>query len=413
MGFDLDAGASFASGLLSSAMAHKYKLDALDREREEQERAGLINLLGTMINSPDTDPRAKGQLFKLALTATGAKGRKELDRYTSAFSSLLSTGFETQEEQPTGRHIGGSTTTQTNDDGSFSQRVVAPTPETRPATVRRPVFNPEESQRRRIAAKVAETQAVDDAEWPGTEKKLRLQNELATKLKREEIAARRADASRKFNEWVLKQDYSERLKIQRARKTLAGNVFNTPGFEGTMEDAEARAAELLYSGAVLTNDVKESTVARNETSVDLMKTKIEQTLTSIEKMRREMYSGIPASALRTYNVRTQAARAELTRIEGQIKSWQTLIAENKVSDKANEKVDTLTQRADELRQGIEDARAEALGTAGGGSVPAKAAPRSSGVRRMKRANLPEAARRMGVSVEEAERRIVADGGVIY
>jgi hypothetical protein len=83
-------------------------------------------------------------------------------------------------------------------------------------------------------------------------------------------------------------------------------------------------------------------------------------------------------------------------------------------DEGDAEIKKLEGEQGEIMQRIEAARSKVLSglDANSSAAPSTSSGRFANLPPMHRSNLPEAAKRMGVSVEEAQRRIIAEGGKI-
>lgn len=274
------------------------------------------------------------------------------------------------------------------------------------------MLSPEERSRRRIEEKVAETQALSDAAWPGKERELRAEYGLRGELKDKEVAARVAENGRKFNEWLLKQDVRERAAIQKKRKELADSFFSS-GRAPTMSEAMSMAGEMISEGASLDVELKGSRLKLNEEQLPLIRARVQESQARTARTLQEMNAGIPASAKRTYDVETQAARERLRGINQERAAIQRRLSEGKAlpGDYQGE-LDALDAEETGLSAQVQAARSKAL--SGGGSRRSTAPAPAGRVSRKNfdkvRAKNPTLA---GKSDAEVEAALRAQGVEVY
>jgi hypothetical protein len=243
-------------------------------------------------------------------------------------------------------------------------------PRVKVGQVRKPLLLPrDEVSRRKIAEKVAEIKATDEARYPGWRRQTEEEYEFKGKLKDKEIAARVAESGRKFGEWLQKQDIRERAAIQKKRKELADSFF-TSGRAQTMPEALAMAGEMISEGASLDVDLKGSRLKLNEEQLPLIRRKVAESQARTARLIQEMNSGIPASAKRAYDVEVGDLRARLRGIQQERAAIQRRLSEGKaLPGDYQATLDALDDEEETLTTEVRAARDKALG--GGSSASPK------------------------------------------
>jgi hypothetical protein len=134
---------------------------------------------------------------------------------------------------------------------------------------------------------------------------------------------------------------------------------------------------------------------------------------STARLQESMLNGLTGRAAKTFSTKTTGLFAERGRLETQINGYRTRASKREISPAESERrIAELQKKVDEITGRIDDARSEAVGEMGGASRPRSASgpvSESYAGKRISRSKLPEAAKRLGVSVDEAERRIKAGG----
>ena len=142
---------------------------------------------------------------------------------------------------------------------------------------------------------------------------------------------------------------------------------------------------------------------------------------SEDRFNLALTNGLSAQASREFGVKTQGLQQRLNQIRTQINGYETKAKQYLIDPAdADRRIKELEGEAGGLLDQLNDAKAEALGKMSRApALPAPAVPsgRFAG-RRMKRANLPTAARELGYgegpdAVKRAEEEIKREGGVIY
>jgi hypothetical protein len=219
------------------------------------------------------------------------------------------------------------------------------------------------------------------------------------------------DAKRRFDEWRMwsgnrKQDsaesYIEWKKLNGDRRASTD--------EGRLELAR-EWNEFRRSDADRNFDQRERFGTRRfEETRRMNDARIEEIGGRVQKIRKEL-QGVSAADARRFNIDTKGMNERLRAIERDRLKWQRMGAENSVDPmKAAEEVERLDAEAEQLQTQLGEARERAVSGAGS-STPSRQ-PQYAG-QRMSRSKLPAAAKRMGVSEAEAERRLRSEGVTIY
>lgn len=141
-----------------------------------------------------------------------------------------------------------------------------------------------------------------------------------------------------------------------------------------------------------------------------------------DRFQLALTNGLSAGAAREFNVATAGLQQRVGQIRTQIEGWRSKAKAFTVDPaEAERRIQELEAQADPLLQQIEDARTRALGQMSSPGLPStRTTPAPSGGRtgryagqRMPRANLPAAAKALGLSESEAEALITREGGIVY
>jgi hypothetical protein len=143
---------------------------------------------------------------------------------------------------------------------------------------------------------------------------------------------------------------------------------------------------------------------------------------SSDRLHLQMSNGLGAQAKRAFDLKTKGLFEQRRQLETQINALRTRAAKREISPAELERrTSELQGKVDGLTGQIDGARSEALGSmsTAPGSLPvfnnAPAVPRAGRYtgQRMPKANLPAAAKALGMSEPEAKAYIEREGGVIY
>jgi hypothetical protein len=262
------------------------------------------------------------------------------------------------------------------------------------------------------ASRLGKVQALDAMERSG------LQNDLlgaqvrganasaAFNEARPALEESKLDAKRLFDEWRMlsgdrKQDsaesYIEWKKANGDRRALTAEgrlALSREWNEFRREDADRKF------------DFSRERFAETRRMNDA---RLEEIGARVQKIKRDL-QGVSAADARRFNIDTKGMSERLRAIERDRLKWSRMGAENVVDPmKAAEEVERLDAEAEQLQTQLGEARSAA--TSGAGASPSRQ-PQYAG-QRMSRSKLPAAAKRMGVSEAEAERRLRSEGVTIY
>lgn len=99
MGFDMDAGASFLTGLIGGISQHKEQERQRDRELEDREHHIRLSTLQNLINDPTLHPAARSQYVRdlfglLNVAGKGKQGKQAKEQILASIDSLLTSGVK-------------------------------------------------------------------------------------------------------------------------------------------------------------------------------------------------------------------------------------------------------------------------------------------------------------------------------
>jgi hypothetical protein len=266
-------------------------------------------------------------------------------------------------------------------------------------------------------------------------------------------ASKRADAAKKTQQSALQREIGNRLKEPRpfnpsdaydsdlAARSQAAGVHFSPGMFGdfknpaTMEIEDPTDASHIRKTRVAYNRESgqwepvtsggEAIVTKRVQPVGANGMTPFQTAAlgldrdrlalSTRDYQLRLLQGLDSHAKSIFTTETAGLFNQL----GSIKSATARIHEKVAAgdmfdDEGDAEIKKLEGEQGEIMQRIEAARSKALSGLGANSsaAPSTSSGRFANLPPMHRSNLPEAAKRMGVSVEEAQRRIIAEGGKI-
>jgi hypothetical protein len=402
-------GGSFAAGLLSSFSQAYGQKRKDDQDREEQEREGALRILDLAAHSPNLNPEDYPTLIQKMLEIHGAKG-KDVDQAVNTVSALFNPGTTErpgQIKQPVKRMNGASMADTTPGEnvtvGNSSLPIESPpqmnyVPPQRTAGVR--FLSPQEMSQRDIQDKVDEQSAL----LPVLEQQNKIRTQGQVEVEQAKAKGRLAQLNVQLDSKLKLLDQKQRFDLTKKRDSLAQSFISARP-DLTPEQAQELAGQQILDEASSKVEYRQAQIKAIPQRIQLMKERN-------DIARQNSLNGMSKPQTTLFSANTRELFGELGTIRSQISQIEngkltgTLIDD----DEADSRLADLEKRQEQVLSQINSVRNRVLGQ----GTPQASTPRGKYAgQRISRAKLPEAARRLNMTAEQAEQYLTNEGAVLY